>query len=637
MSSLDFALKDIYRKKETTIPYLIIIILITAFTEFFIYFTSYFGLNMIIPSKFENKYFFTGSISLIYTQFTTFILVLVVIMAIIITVFVTTTLILQKKKDIAIMKALGTLPDKLYSFYLLEAFIIFIIGFIIGWIFGLISYGIFSLIMYFLEYPFIFYIDWYITPIIFISCILGIFFVSGYALRKLGIQKIVKTFSEDIPYGYNAARGLKLIPRLLARLGMNFKIALTNVSRKKGEYRRYIIIFTLISLITFTLGLGIIVLTNSSQRWIEKSQGDNILIIGHKDVVYNYSAMYQMFSNPNLLIKEDNINFTAPEYLFNYSEIQPIELVSGIEKIDERLINFYDIKELDGIVYTDEGYKLVGKQRQGNFPIIGINPEKIIQNFEIDGRFFTNEDSFENMTIGDGLAYNFFEYPFHQSLEINGLSTIFSPHICGIIIDSFFNGYAGYIGLNESRDLLNLNNDEINLVCVKFTHGRYNLIKDDLEPIIANLGDDFIYLNLETVFSRNLDYLLKLSLYPIFLIIIVAIIAVLSLYLYQRGSIMDKAKDFLIMRAIGSKSKSLKKILFMESLLIFIPAIFLSLGVGMIINSSFLLERVELPPLYVPFAILAIIFIAFILFNILSLIPIIKKINKFTIKDFKIY
>jgi len=637
VSSIDFALKDIYRKKDTTIPYLLIIVLVIALTEFLIYFTSSFGLNMVISTSLKNTYFFTGAINLVYKEFISLVLVLVIILSIVVVVVITTTLIIHKKRDIAIMKALGTLPRKLYSFYLLEAFIIFILGFILGWILGLTSFGIFTLIMFLLKVPINFQIDWFYTPIIFISCILGIFFVTGYALRKIGTQKIIKTFSADIPYNFNAKKRLSLVPKWLSKLGFNLKISVINNIRRKGEFRRYIIVFSLISLIIFTLGLGTIVLTSSSQEWIRKSQGENIVVIGHKDVVYNYSLMYKMFSNPRIIVDEDTINLTDTKYIFNFSDINNLETIDDIEKIDERLINFYDVEELDGHIIIDGEYKTVGKQRTGNFPIIGVNPEKIIQNFELEGRFFTNDDSFANMTIGDGLAYNFFEYPLDQYLEIMGLNKTFGPDICGVLIDSFFNGYAGYIGLNESRELLNFTYDEINLIILKLKSGSYNIILDELINITNNLGPDFIHLKLDAIFKKNIDYLFNLSLYPIILILIIAFVSLLILNFYQRGGIIEKAKDFLIMRAIGSKNKSLKKILFLESLFIIIPALLLCLGIGMIINSIFLFERVSLPPLYLPFILLSFLFIAFIIFNILSLIPIMKKINKFNIKDFNLY
>ena len=636
MSSLDFALKDFYRNRQSNYPYLFIITLIIAVTEFLIYFTTTLGLNIFIQVDFTNKYYFSGGIYAVYRQFNTIIQILIILLSVVIVVVVTTTQVISKKRDIAIMRALGTLPKKLYGFYLLEVYIIFFLGFLLGLLFGYITYGIFVLIMQFFNFPITFQIDIIYTPILLVSCVLGIFLITGYTLRKIGGKSIVKTFSKDIPYNYDASKKLKFIPKWLASLGFNLKIAIINIVRKKGEFKRYLIIFTLISLVIFTLGLGTIILSTSSNEWISKSQNENIIAIGHEEVINNYSLMYQMFSNPNLLISEDDINFIDPQYLFNRSVINDIKDLNGVELVEERLINFYNVEEIQGIhIREDDTYKVVGKDRQDNVPIIGINPENIIQDFEIEGRFFTEEDALDNMTIGDGLAYNLFEYALDQSLKISATGKTF--HVSGVVIDSFFSGYAGYISINESRKLLNLRHDEINIVLIKLHPNTYYGIQQELDNITKNLGTDFSYLKLDNVFKMNLKFLYNLSLYPVFLIIVISGIAILILYNYQKAGIMEKSKDFLIMRAIGSKSNSIRKILFTESTLMLIPSLLLSLGIGMILNTTFLFEREYLPPFYVPFIFFLILLGIFLFFNFLSLIPIIKKVNYFTIKDFNIY
>ena len=636
MSSLDFALKDFYRKRHSNYPFLLIITLIVAVTEFLIYFTSSLGLNIFIQPTFINKYYFSGGINVIYKDFNTLIEILLISLAVVLVIAVTTTLVISKKRDIAIMKSLGTLPQKLYNFYLLEVYILFFVGFILGLILGLISFVIFSLIMNIFHYPIIFQIDLIYTPILFFSCIIGIFFITGYVLRKIGRQNIIRTFSKEIPYNYDASKGLKFIPKWLTSIGFNIKIAVVNTLRKKGEFKRYLILFSLIGLMIFTLGLGAIVLRTSSQEWIRKSQGENIVIMGHEDVLYNYSLMYKMFSDPSLLIDETNINFTESHYFFNLSDISGLNDIEEVEKIDERLINFYNVEEISGYHYfEDGGHQIVGQNRKGNIPIIGVNPEDIIQNFEIEGRFFTNEDAYYNMTIGDGLAYNFFDYALDQSLELSASGKTF--HISGVLIDSFFSGYAGYISINESRKVLNLTNEEVNLVMLKLSSGAYDGIKEELENISKIIGENFTHLRLDEAFQANLNFLSNLSIYPLLIIIIISILAIMSLYNYQKAGIMEKAKDFLIMRAIGSKTRSLKKILFLESLFILIPSLLLSLGIGMIINSLFLFGRVYLPPLYIPIFVFLIIFFIFIISNFLSLFPIIKKINNFSIKDFNMY
>ena len=646
--SLDFALKDFIRKRSQTYPYVLTITLVIALAIFMIYFSTSLGLNLFVQyltegeKDIDNEYYFSGAINSIYSQFNTLILVLILFLAFALVVIISTTLITNKKRDIAIMKALGTLPGKLYSFYLLEVYIIFFIGFALGLIFGLIAFGIFSLIMILLGMKVLFHIDLFYTLILFFSCIIGIFIISGFALRKIGHQQITKTFSKDIPYEFDASKKLTIVPRWLSKLGFNFKIAMINTMRRKREFIRFLFIFSLIFLIIFTLGLGSIVLNSSSQEWIKKSQDDNIVIIGHEDVIDSYADMYKMFSDPEISIDEDDIDFTDPRYIFNISRISEIHGIEEIKEIDQRLIKFCDVEELDGYYYyfAEEegrgGYEIIGQGRKGNYPIIGVNPDDMIQDFEIEGEFFDNDDSFDNMTIGDGLAYNFFDYPLDQSLRIKDLGHKF--HISGVIIDSFFSGYAGYIGLDIFREELNFTNNEINFILLKIKSDSYDDIVEELEKIIENnLGNDFDCILLDVIFEENLTYLSTLTLYPIILIIVMSLISILSLFNYQKASLMEKAKDFLIMTAIGTKKKSLKKILFLEALFVIIPSLLISLGIGMIINSIFLIDRAYLPPLYIPFIGISMLFGIMIIFNYLSLIPIMKRVNRFSIKDFELY
>jgi len=636
--SLDFALKDFYRKREISFPYLFMVILIIAATTFLIYLTTSTGLNSFIIYEFENPYFFSGGISIIYTSYSVLIVSLMIGLAFIIVIIISCTLIVSKKRDIAIMRALGSIPRKLYGYYLTEIYLIFLIGFIIGFIIGLLSFGIFALISSSLGASIFFQFDYFYTLILFISCLGGIFIIPGYILRKFGNQKIIKSFSKEIPYDYNARKGLTFIPKWLSKIGYNFKISIVNTSRRKGEFKRYLFVFSAITLIIFTLALGILVLGSSSREWVNKSQGENIVAIGHKDVISNYTLMYNMFSNPNIIVDSNSIDFLKSEYLFNTSDIEELYNLTEIDLIDERLICFSDAEELYGTHCYEDGTCIsVGQQRSGKFPIVGINSTKFIHDFEIEGRFFNDSDSHVYMVIGDGLAYNFFDYALDQSMLLEDLNHSFHP--CGVVIDSFYCGYAGYIDIEIFRNELDLSNENINLLLLKYESGSYITLKSNLETILnSNLGSEFTFINLDLTFDTNLAYITNISLYPTFLIVIMAVISVLSLYNYHKGGIVEKAKDFLIMRAIGSKFRSLRRILFLETLYVLIPSIILSLGIGMILNSIVLFDRVHLPHISIPFIIMGILLGVFLLLNFLGMFPVIKKIKKnFSIKDFEIY
>ena len=614
------------------------IVLVIAFTVFLINFTSSIGFNSFITYDYENYFFFSGGISIVFIDFTTLVVILILILAFVVVIIVTSTLIITKKRDIAIMKALGSIPQKLYGFYLTEVYLVFFIGFVIGAIMGFISYVVFFFIALFLGVIATFQVDVIYTPFLFISCLAGIFLFTGVVLRKIGTQNTIKLFSRDIPSNYDASKKLTPIPKWISLIGYNFKISVLNTLRRKGEFKRYLIVFTIISLIIFTLGLGSTVLTKSSQEWIKKSQGTNIVAIGHKDVIQNYNLMYSMFSNPDILVTQNNIDFLNPDYLFNLSKVEELTSYTEIEKIDQRLINFFNVTELDGYhLLVDGGYIVAGQDRKAIIPIIGFNASEIIQDFEIEGEYFVEEDNV-NMMIGDGLGYNLFDYPLDQSMRIEELGTGHPFHISAVVIDSFYSGFAGYVDLGVMQGDLNFSSNDINLLLLKVQSSEYSDVIGDIELIIqGNLGENFSFVNLNQTFENNYSYLELLTLYPSLIIIMMAIISILALYNYQKGNIIEKAKDFLIMRAVGSKYKSIKKILFLEAFYMIIPSLLLSMGIGMIINSLILFERVYIPNISLPIIIIGLLFIAFLSFNYISLFPILSKIKKFSIKDFDIW
>ncbi|MHA1373141.1 MAG: FtsX-like permease family protein [Promethearchaeota archaeon] len=629
-------MKDFYRNKENSFPYVIIISLIIALAEFLILFASSIGLNQLITYDFQNEFYFSGGLSYLYSNFTILIISLIIILAFIMILVVSSSLILSKKRDIAIIKSLGTIPRRLYSFYLTEVYIVFFIGFFIGLIVGLVAFGVFSLFMS-LGLSGSLYFDLFFTPILFLSSILGIFFVPGTIIRKLANRSAVKIFSKDIPFNLDASKSISFIPKWISAMGFNFKISVLNTLRRKGEYKRFLIVFSIISVIIFTLGLGTFVLSQSAQNWIHKAQGNNLIVIGHENLIEQYALMYEIFSDPSIIVDTDAFDFLDPQYLFNLSDIEEFALIPEISKIDERLLTFSGASELNGIIYLEEGgYQIVGQERSGTFPILGVNISNLIQNFELDGTYFTPSDSFMYMLIGDGLSYNFFDSPFDQSMRIEELQHTF--YISGIVIDTFYSGYAGYIDSEIMREELNFTNQDINLVILQLQSGVNDEIEDQLNLIISgNLGENFTMLPLASSFVKNQDFIKNLSLFPNIIIVVLLVISLLSLYNYQKSGIMGKAKDFLIMRAIGSSYKSIKRILFLEMFYVIIPSLFFSLGIGMILNALVLFDRVTLPPVSVPFILIGILIGLFLLFNYLSLYSLMKKIKKFSIKDFEIY
>ena len=619
--SLDFVLKDIYRSRRVTFPLLYIMSLMLALTTFIVNLFNSISRQTFVSmlnnnfASFENPYYLSGAIDHVFSQFNNLFFVIILILNFIIVVTSSVSLILSKKEDISSMKALGCIPQKLYSYYLLEALVLFTFSFLIGYILGVISFLSFSLYINLLGFPLVPQVNFFIHLIIFFFDLLGVYFITGAILRKVGQKSIIKLFSKDIPYNLVLSKPKRFIKSRYFAL----KIAINNLKRRRRDYRRYTIIFSTIILIIFTLSTGNLMLNHYTRDWIHKSQNDNIIVVGHKNVINNYSKMYEMFSNPNICVTKEDKQFTNPNFLFNISDLSGIENYNAIEKIDYRLIDFCDVEELNGYYNNydstkDSGpyppppsgyYSIIGQQRKGCFPFMGIDSEQLIQDFEIQGRFFNENDAFDNITIGDGLAYNFFDYAYAQSIRFTNLHHSF--HISGILIDSFYSGHAGYLDRSTFQEMCNLTGDQINIACLKTSKDQFN--QSFLSNFIKeNLGESFSFISLNNVFEKNLDFLASLNSYSIFTLIVLYIIAIILIYIYQKSSLSQKLTDYAIMRAIGAKFKTIKNILFWEFFLILVISIAVSFALGLILTILFSYNLLSTPPIQFPIMMILIIF-----------------------------
>lgn len=622
--TLDFVLKDIYRSRKVTFPLIYIMSLILGLTTFMVNLFTSINKQTFINilnhnfASYENLYFLSGSIDHVFSQFNNLFLAIIIILNFIIVATSSISLIYSKKKDISIMKALGCIPQKLYSYYLLEALFLFLFSSLIGYILGVISFLSFSLYINLIGFSLISQINFFILLIIFFSDLLGVYFIAGAILRKVGQENIIKLFSKDIPYNLVLSKPKSFIKSRY----LSLKIAINNLKRRRSDYRRYTIIFSTLILIIFTLSTGNLMLNHNSREWIHKSQDDNIIVIGHENVINNYSRMYEMFSNPNICVTKEDIQFTNHNFLFNISDLSKIENNSAIEKIDYRLIDFCDVEELNGYFNDYDPlkkldpysaryppppssfYSIVGQQRKGCFPFIGIDSKQVIQDFEIQGKFFNDNDAFDNITIGDGLAYNFFDFAYAQSISFTNLNHTF--HISGVLIDSFYSGHAGYLDRSTFQDMCNLTEDQINIACLKVNMDQIN--KSFLSTFIkVNLGESFSFKLLNNVFKKNLDFIASLNSYSIFALIILYIIAIISIYNYQKLSLAQKLNDYAIMRAIGAKFKTIKIILFWECFLILTISLAVSFAFGLILTILFSYNLLSTPPIQIPIVIILII------------------------------
>lgn len=631
--SFDFALKELYRKRKVVFPYILTISLSVMMSLFFMHFLTSFNLSIFISQQpdFNNIFFFSGARYAMYSQFFSLLIILLYVLSTAVIIFISYSYIKNKLRDISVMKALGTLPEKLYKFYLMETFLIFLFGFALGFIASLLGYYIFIEVLNLFNVAIFFELNIFFTAILFLLGTLGCLLTAGWILRKIGKQNITHSFSKEIPHNYTP-KSLTFIPKWLSSLGKNIKHSVMNSIREKGRFKRYLVIFVVMGLVMFTISLGAFVLDTTSRSWINKSQAPqstNIIAIGHRDVVYNYSDMYEMYSNPNIFVKDADIQFTDQKYLFNFSQVQSIQSLDGVEQIDQRLIRFCHIQEQQTYIIDEEGnYRIIGQTREATLPVMGINTSSLIPDFEVlKGGFFTQENASNMVTISDGIANNLFENPMVQEVSLTDYGRTFS--ISGVVFDTYYSGYASYIDLNEFKTLLGTKG--INVLLLKLSTENLSDNFEQIDSIITgNLGEEYTYISLKPSFQKNISFVNILTVFNGVLLISTSIISLFSIYQFQKGELTEKLRNFSIMHALGSKIKNIKRILFFQGIFVIIPALSISLAGGLILNLFFLFDRtiIDMPSIFVPLSLYGILLLMFTFLNYLVLFPLSKKIER---------
>ncbi|MBD3350001.1 MAG: FtsX-like permease family protein [Candidatus Lokiarchaeota archaeon] len=595
--SIEFAIKDISRKWDQSWSYIRAVLIIIAIPTFIIHLINGLGLEI-----FSDERYFNFTTYDFFLQYYKLIIYFTIAISVSWVLVINHSIITNKSKDLAIMKAVGTIQRTINSFYISELLLIDLIGIILGLLAGYLGYMVIFLIFGLLGSSSVIYIDLIFMPVTIGIIFILSYFVNGRELRKISDKKYAEISSGDIKSGYSAVGGLQLIPKFIANLGFKVKIAVTNLTRKKKQFYRTLLTVALSLSILTTLVTGIATVGNSLKAQIKGAQGENILILGHQDLINTYQQRYEEFSNPTLTFTNQEYDFLDSQYQFNESVIDNIMSDSkysniGVKYYDKRLF-FYDYAhEGTGIriIGDFDEYQQVGKERQSFIPVVGLEFKDYKDDWSVFGTINTTEDPDPCALVGDTLANAFFEAAIYQSIRFQDGDTR-KYKVTGVFYDSFCAGNASYVTLSSIQTDLELLN-KINLVVFELDSesAKDNLIEKLTSDIQLELGTNYKVLDLDPTFTDNLKEIDQLLYIVLIIIIIILLTAIGGLMYYQHANFKEKARDYSIMRAIGGGKKIIKSVMFYEELMVLLISSAIALGVSLNFNALFLISDPFLP------------------------------------------
>jgi ABC-type antimicrobial peptide transport system permease subunit len=557
MSETFFPVNDLLRRKLQTSLTLVSLTVCVASTLFLLVFSDQIGFG--ITSLAENT--LTRGYWAMFSNFLLFVGILVFAVGAVIVSFIAFLMTVQRTKDFGLIKAAGCPNSLVFSFFLTELLIVQFVGFLLGVILGLLTdYALINMSAFqaYQKTP-----NLWFAPLVFIA-----FFVFGliFGLRPLeNAARLSPTAAlSPIQYlGLNEGNRFKA----LSKSRLTLKIASRSLFRRQSATVRIVVFLSAVFLLLTVSIAGSVIANDTTTSRVEKTVGKNILLVAHKDMGNQYISLLSKFSGAK---EKADFNYLDPNFAISDAVIQQLNSISGIANSEKRLVCEDHIQELMNFTFRDSATIPVGDNREVDSLIVGVEPEKVLSEWFLDGRFLKSGNSSEAV-VGDSVAAVAFDMPLLQSFRMQNTTL----NIVGVCLDPINNGIVVYVPLEMLESLNNVSDPNVVLVQLDSSVNRENIITQ-MRECLAHANSDLTVFQLNETLEKNVDFLGTIWSVIFFLPLFSLAAAASCLIGYLVLAINEQRQEFAILRALGAKPMTIVAILAVQSLIV----LFSSLGVG---------------------------------------------------------
>jgi len=388
--------------------------------------------------------------------------------------------------------------------------------------------------------------------------------------------------------------------------------------RRSATIRIVLCLATVFTLVTVAVAGGIIA-DQTTKSWAEGAVGRNMVLIAHKDMCSQYELLLSKFYE----VKEDlTFNYTHEEYLMPEDILSQLDSVSGITDIELRLVLKIHVKEVQGYIFgeTTGDIQTVGDHREGESLIVGVEPEKVLGKWFLEGKFLKIGQA-QEAVIGDSLAQTLFSMPLNQNIRLFGIDF----DVTGVCLDPINNGNVTYVPLKTLQNTAGILNP--NIVMVKVDPANHTEILSQINAVVKAINPDFDAFDLDKVLDKTLSFLSYMWSIITFLPLFSLIAASLSLIGYVVLTVAEQHQEFGVLRTIGTKPKTVVKIISEQSFIVLLSSFAAGVPIGIIITLLILVPE----PLVTGYMILEIagwLLIALAVMFVSSLYPALKSAKR---------
>ncbi|MCJ7763248.1 FtsX-like permease family protein, partial [Candidatus Bathyarchaeota archaeon] len=490
MSKTAFPVNDLLRRKLQTSLTLISLTTCVASTLFLLLFSDQIGFG--ITSVAQNT--LTIGYSAIFSKFLLFVGILVFTVGAVIASFIAFLMMAQRTRDFGLMKAAGCPNSLVFGYFLTELLLVLFLGCVLGVALGFLTdYAVINMSVFqaYQKAP-----NFWFAPLVFVA-----FFAFGliFGLKPLlNAARLSPTVAISPMQYFGLSKGNRF--KALSRSRITLKIASRSLFRRQSATVRIIVFLSIVFILLTVSIAGSIIANNTTTTRVEKAVGKDILLVAHKDMGNQYTALLSKFSGAK---EKTDFNYLDPNFAIPDIVLQQLSTVSGIANFDVRLVCKGYIQELMNFTFDPETQATIpiGDNREGDSLIVGVEPEKVISAWFINGRFLKNDNASEAV-VGDSIAALMFELPLSQSFRTQ--NTTFS--IVGVCLDPINNGLVTFVPLKKLESLNNGSSPNIVLVQLDSSVDRPSIIIQ-IQERLANVNSDFVVFELNRALEKNIGFL----------------------------------------------------------------------------------------------------------------------------------
>ena len=599
MSELEtYASKDLKRRPFRSTLVLISLTSIIASTTFIFLF----GNVLLDVSTYSITGTLTSAMGMFFSTFIWFILLLVFTLG---AVVVSTTVSLEmvtRRRDIGLMKAVGTTVDTIFDFFMAQSVILLGAGIILGMTFGTVFYLLAMMWLASFLPSVQFTMDF---PLLQLGILAVIYVIAGYYSAQ---KPIYDTVQESPSAALNPDVGSKVTNAgFLDSFGLSFRIAAKGTGRRIRGTRRTLISLFLSFTIASLLWMGGGVVETTSRAYMMRSMGTDVIAVGNPDLLAQYYGAYSLYGTP----LNDSFSYVSDADIINSSLVTELQDLLGVTTVETRLVVYSDVVEGPGIVYNDliEDYTYIGEDREGSALLVGVDWGSTISDWYYEGSRANSSE----VWIGGSLADEMFVDPLVQTLQFGG----YSLSVSALAFDTLNGGMLALMDQSVLQSYSGVSGS--NLALVQIDSYDESLI-NQIQNLAQNYG--FGIYRQQDVLNQNIDIIhtIWVLLNPLALMALVS--AFMGLLNYLLVSIFGRLRDYVIMRSIGAKPSFIAKVMMAEGLEMGVKSGIPALLVAALASIYILIPEAAVPTLaYLPLSIVT-IFISMLIVIILASIPV---------------